>query len=309
MYTVWNVTFRIKTDNRGPCDPLYRMEPLARGGVGDADPFSDAFGRVLTNVEDSLNLRSTRYEQASSATSDTSDFLSLQSSMQDSPFTPNTAHSTFSRSDGLGSMTRQLYHQPISPNLDYYTGKIDSMIRPPTSTDDLNSLQDTLSEATAKLKNQGDNTCPQPAPSSTPAPSASRSKAGGPHGTKRDTKPSIKRKRKKKAPFSMTRRPPVKTRAQHLSDNKAAASRCRKQRKEWETHLQDVSLVLKASIDTSKSDINELGNELATLKRQVWECPGCVDRYVYSRGLDPNGINSDKGSTDTLFARSDTPLA
>jgi hypothetical protein len=245
------------------------MEPLARGGVGDADPFSDAFGRVLTNVEDSLNLRSTRYEQASSATSDTSDFLSLQSSMQDSPFTPNTAHSTFSRSDGLGSMTRQLYHQPISPNLDYYTGKIDSMIRPPTSTDDLNSLQDTLSEATAKLKNQGDNTCPQPAPSSTPAPSASRSKAGGPHGTKRD----------------------------------------RKQRKEWETHLQDVSLVLKASIDTSKSDINELGNELATLKRQVWECPGCVDRYVYSRGLDPNGINSDKGSTDTLFARSDTPLA
>src|SRR5947209_19838906 len=98
MYTVWHVTFRVETHKRGPCDPLYRAEPLVNGSVGDRDPFSHAFSSVFTNVEDSFQPHASQYGHASSVTSDTSDFVSLQSPMQDSPCTPNTEHSPFSSS-------------------------------------------------------------------------------------------------------------------------------------------------------------------------------------------------------------------
>jgi hypothetical protein len=219
MYTVWNVTFRIKTDNRGPCDPLYRMEPLTRGSVGDVDPFSDAFGWALSHAEDRLPFR---YEQASSVTSDISDRFSLHSSMQDSPFTPNTVHSTFSQSDGRGSMGRQLPYLPISPNLDYYAGNTDYMTHPPTSAEELKSLQSTLSNLTAKLENEDENNpLLQPATSSVITLSEFKSKTKPSSDTKRKTKPCVKRKRKRKTPFLTTHRPPVKSREQHLSDNKA----------------------------------------------------------------------------------------
>lgn len=308
MYRVWNVTFHIKTDKRGPCDPLYRMEPLACGSVGDADPFSDAFGRALTNVEDSLPLRSSHYEQASSVTSDTSDIFSLRSSIQDSPFTPNTTHSFFSQPDDCGPVATQLPYHPIPPKLDCHAAKIDPLTHSPTSTEGFYLLQSTIGDLTAKIEGQDDNPSPQLAPPSVITPPAPRSKARLSINTQQYVKPSAKRKRTKKAPFSMRRRPPVKSREQHLADNKAAAAKCRQQRRTWETHLQDVSGVLKASIDASKSEINELGNEVVTLKRQLWACPDCTDRYVYSRGLESNGIPPDGKGAGSPFARPDKLL-
>jgi hypothetical protein len=307
MYRVWNVTFRIKPDHRGPCDPLYQMEPLARGSVGDADPFSDAFGRALTNVEHSPHLRSTRYEQASSVTSDTSDLFSLQSPIQDSPFTPNTVHSTFSQSDDRGPIGRQLPYQPIPPRLDCYPGKIDPLTRPPTSKKALNSFHSTIGDLTAKLEAQDHNPRLPPAPLSIITPSAPRPKPVPSKDAKRSVKSGAKRKRTK-APFSTTRRPLVKTREQHLTDNKAAAAKCRQQRRRWETHLQDVSRVLKASIDASKIEINELGNELADLKGQIWACSDCTDRYVYNRRPESDGITPERDQSDIPFARSDNLL-
>jgi hypothetical protein len=282
MYRVWNVTFRVKTDSRGPCDPLYRTEPLARGSVGDADPFSDAFGRFLTGVEDSLQLRSTRYQPASSATSDTSDIFSLQSPAQDSPFTPTTAHSTFSRSDGRGSITKQLRHEPI-PKLDYYTGNIEARMHAPKSTEEQNFSRHTISELPSKLEDQNDPDLGPGRSGTTNHMLAYKSQTESPSDT--NIKQAVQRKRKKKAPFTMAPRHPAKTREQHLFDNKAAAAKCRQHRKVWETHLQDTSSILKASIDASKTEISKLGGELAALQRQIWECPTCAERYVQSRGL------------------------
>ena len=301
MYTVWNVTFRIKPDNRGACDPLLRTEPPARGSVGDTDPFSDAFGRVLGHVEDSVDARSTRYEQASSAASDTSDFFSLQSPIQDSPLTPNTEQSISSRFELSGSISRQSYHQPLSPQLDYFMRNVDSSTSPRTLTYDTGIAPN----ATSNLRPPGEFQSESNHPNSEGAPTGAPVISEPINHLQTLPAPTIKRKRKKKAPFSTTRRPPVKSREQHLSDNKAAASKCRQQRKAWEAHLQDTSHILQASINASKSSINQLGDELATLKRQLWECADCTDCYVYSRGLESNKIPSGRGGTDTVITQSD----
>jgi len=262
MYTVWNVTFRIKTDDRGPCDPLFRTEPLASGSVGDADPFSDAFGKSLNNVEDSLHWRSTRSEQASSDTSDAPYLFSLRSPMQDTPLTPNTEPSTPSTLETRGSTSTQLYHHSTSRNLAYYTKNVGYSTCPQT---DLYEIGVT-SDLTGNLRPIAG------------APSAVAVKPEPTTELKQTPAPLAKKKRKKQTCFS------VKTREQRLLDNKAAASRCRQQRKAWETHLQDMSRMLQASINASKSNINELSNELATLKQQLRKCPNCTDRYEYSRG-------------------------
>lgn len=283
MYRVWNVTFRIETDNRGPCDPLYRTEPLARGSVGDADPFSDAFGKVLTSVDDSLQLRSTRYQPTSSVTSDMSDFFSLQSPVQDSPFTPSTAHSTFSRSDDPESMSRQLRHQPAS-SFDHYTGNIEAVVYPSKSTDEQNFYRDTICEPTSKLEDRNNAyACHGPAGMNKHL-LAYKSKTESSSDTKLVTKQGVQRKRKQKAPLLKAPRRPAKTREQQLSDNRAAAAKCRQQHKAWEAQLQDTSSVLKASIDASKSEISKLGGELASLQHQLWECPTCAERYVQNQG-------------------------
>jgi hypothetical protein len=288
MYAVWQVTFRIRSDNRGPCDPLYQAEPPEHGSVGDSDPFSDAFGTGLTNVEDSLRLRSTRCEQASSLSSDISDFNSLQSSVQDSPSTSNTDHSTLSRPEACWSATRQLYYQPTSPNLCYDTRNIESPPSPHSLTHHLDTIANTAHDP---LPTCGDRREDDPANVGI-VPSAGKVESESTKALQPTRAPTIKRDRRKKPPLPMTRRPLVKTREEHLSANKAAASRCRQQRKAWEKHLQDTSLMLQASINASKSSINELGIELASLKRQIWECPSCTDRYVYSLGPGLNEMPS-----------------
>ena len=263
MYTVWHVSFRIETHNRASCDPLYRAERLVNGSVGDGDPFSHAFSRVSTNVEDSFPLRAAQYGHASSVTSDTSDFFSLQSPMQDSPFTPNTEHSTFSSSGTCESMSRQ----PNLPNLDSYLGELDSLINQHTSVYEYNVAPNINSDHSPTGTNQANSIPPRTASSKiTESPPAAKIKAEPASSSGRITAPSVKRQRKEKASFSVTRRP-AKTREQHLSANRAAASKCRQQRKAWEMHLLEMSLVLQASIAASKSNIHALGAELASLKR------------------------------------------
>ena len=294
MYTLWNVSFRIRADTRGPCDPLFRTEPPTRGSVGDANPFSDAFGRVLNHVEDSLRLRSIHREQASSVTSDTSEFFSLRSPIQDSPLTPNTEQSISSRFEPTVSTSWRLHQQPASPNLDYYSRDIHSSTLSPVMSDGRGITPNTARNFPPTGENLSKNNI-----SNTAAALSGVTAKPEPTNDPRQTPPStVRRKRKRKAPFSMTRRPPVKTREQHLSDNKAAASKCRQQRKAWEVHLQEMSVMLQASINASKSNINELGNELASLKRQVWECADCTDRYVYSRGLGPTGVVLKRGAAN-----------
>ena len=294
MYTVWDVSFRIKTDTRGPCDPLFRTEPPARGSVGDANPFSDAFGRVLNNVEDSLRLRSIHNEQASSVTSDTSEFFSLRSPIIHSPLTPNTEQSISSRFEPSVSTSWQLHQQLASPNLDYYSREVHSSTLSPVMSD----RRDITPNAPGDFPSTGENLSKNNISNTAAALSSVTTKPEPTNDPGQTPASTVRRKRKKKAPFSMTRRTPVKTREQHLSDNKAAASKCRQQRKAWEVHLQEMSVMLQASINASKSNINELGNELASLKRQVWECPDCTDRYVYSRGLGPTGVALKQGAAD-----------
>lgn len=296
MYTVWNVTFRIKTDNRGPCDPLLQTEPPTRGSVGDEDPFSEAFGRSLTKVDDPVRLHSIHYEPPYSIGSDASDFFSLQSPTQDSPLTPNTEHSTFSLSEGRWSAASQLYHQPASLTRDDYARNTEAWTRPRTLIHQL----DIATNVTDDLPPTHEHHSANDTLNTTRAPLVAKvgSKPANTH--KQKPTPVTKRKRKEKAPSSRTRRPPAKTRQQHLSDNKAAASRCRHQRKACETQLQETSLMLQASIKVSKSNINELGIELASLKRKLSECPDCTDRYLYSRGLESNEILSDRRGAETL---------
>jgi hypothetical protein len=303
MYTVWHVTFRIETYNRGSCDPLYRAEPLVKGSVGDGDPFSHAFSSVSTNVEDSLPLRAAQCGHTSSVTSDTSDFFSLQSPMQDSPFTPNTEHSTFSSSENRESMSRQ----PKFPNLDPYLRDLDSLINQHTSVYEYNVAPGDLSPTGT---NQA-NSIPSRTASLkiTESPSAAKIKAEPASSSGRITAPSVKKKRKEKASFSVTRRPPAKTREQHLSANRAAASKCRQQRKAWEMHLLEMSLTLQASIAASKSNIHVLGAELASLKRQVWDCQGCAARYIYNHGFESKEQLQDTTIADPAIAPSDVLLA
>jgi len=305
MYTVWHVTFRIETHNRGPCDPLYRAEPLVKGSVGDGDPFSHAFSRVSTNVEDSVPLRAAQHGHASSVTSDMSDFYSLQSPMQDSPFTPNTEHSAFSSSGNRKSMSGQ----PNLPNLDSYLRDLDSLINQHMSVYEHNVAPNINSDLSPTGTNQA-NSIPSRTASSKIAesPSAAKIKAEPASSAGRITAPSVKRKRKEKALFSVTRRPPAKTREQHLSANRAAASKCRQQRKAWEMHLLEMSLMLQASIAASKSNIHALGAELASLKRQVWDCPGCTARYIYNLGFESKEQLQDTTIADSAMAPSDVLL-
>jgi hypothetical protein len=65
--------------------------------------------------------------------------------------------------------------------------------------------------------------------------------------------------------------------------------------------LQETSLMLQASIQESESNINELGIELASLKRKLWECPDCTDRYRHRRGPESNEIPSDGRGAETVF--------
>jgi hypothetical protein len=306
MYTVWHVTFRIETHNRGSCDPLYRAEPLVNGSVGDGDPFSHAFSSVSTNVEDSFPLHTTQYGHASSVTSDTSDFFSLQSPMQDSPFTPNTEHSTFSSSGNRDSMS----WQPNLPNLDSYLRELDSLINQHTSVYEYNVAPNINSDLPPTGTNQANSIPPRTASSKiTESPSAAKIKAEPASSSGQITAPSVKRKRKEKASFSVTRRPPAKTREQHLSANRAAASKCRQQRKAWEMHLLEMSLMLQASIAASKSNIHALGAELASLKRQVWDCPGCTARFIYNHGFESKEQLQDTAIADPAIAPSNALLA
>jgi hypothetical protein len=305
MYTVWHVTFRIETNNRGSCDPLYRAEPLVKGSVGDGDPFSHAFSSVSTNVEDSFPLRAAQCGHTSSVTSDTSDFFSIQSPMQDSPFTPNTEHSTFSSSENRESMSRQ----PKFPNLDPYLRDLDSLINQHTSVYEYNVAPNINSDLSPMGTNQANSIPSRTAPSKiTESPSAAKIKAESASSSRRITAPSVKRKRKEKASFSATRRPPAKTREQHLSANRAAASKCRQQRKAWEMHLLEMSHTLQASIAASKSNIHALATELASLKCQVWDCPGCTARYIYNHGLESKEQLQDTTIGDSAIAPSDTLL-
>jgi hypothetical protein len=302
MYTVWNIIFRIKTDNRGPCDPLYRIEPLTRGSVGDTDPFSEAFGKSLTNVDNPVCLRSTHYEQPFSISSDTSDFFSLQSPMQDSPLTPNTEHSTFSLPEGQWPAVSHLY-QPTSLTRDGYARNTEAWTRPCTLTHQLDIEANTTDDLPPTCEHQGENDTLD----TTGAPSVAKVESKPNNAGRQNPAPVVKRKGKKKAPLSMSRRLPAKTRQQRLSDNKAAAFRCRHQRKACEMQLQETSLMLQASIRASESDINELGIELASLKRKLWECPDCTDRYLYNLGPVSNEIPSDKRGAETVFAHQAYP--
>jgi hypothetical protein len=306
MYTVWHVTFRIETHNRGSCDPLYRAEPLVNGSVGDRDPFSHAFSSVSTNVEDSFPLCDVQHGHASSVTSDTSDFFSLQSPMQDSPFTPNTEHSTFSSSGNRESMSRQ----PNLPNFDSYLDELDPLIDQHTLVHKYNVAPNISGDLSPTGTNQA-NSIPPRATSSKiiESPSASKVKEEPASGSGRTTAPSVKRKQKEKASFSVTRRPPAKTREQRLSANRAAASKCRQQRKAWEMHLLEMSLMLQASIAASKSNIHALGAELASLKRQVWDCPGCTARYICNHGIESKEQLQDTTIADLTIAPSDVLLA
>jgi hypothetical protein len=308
MYSVWHVTFRVETHNRGPCNPLYRAEPLVNGSVGDGDPFSHAFSSVSTSAKDSFQPCASEYGHASSATSDASDFISLQSPMQDPPFTPNTEHSTFSSSGSRESMIRRS-HQPNSPSLDSYLGELDSLANLYTSVHGYNVALNTSSDLSPTGTNQA-NSIPLGTASSgiIESPPAAKIKAGPASNSGRITAPSVKRKRKEKASFSVTRRPPVKTREQHLSANRAAAAKCRQQRKAWEMHLLETSLMLQASIAASKSNIHALSVELASLKRQVWDCPGCIARYVYNHGFESNKPLQDIPIADTAVTPSDALL-
>jgi hypothetical protein len=303
MYTVWNVTFRIKPDNRGPCDPLFRTEPPTRGSVGDEDPFSEAFGRSLTKVDDPVHLRSIHYEQPYSISSDASDFFSLQSPTQDSLLTPNTEHSTFSPSEGRCSAAGQLYHQPASLTRDDYARNTEAWTRPRTLTHQLDIATNVTDYLPPTHEHQSEN---DPL-NTTRAPLVAKVESKPANTHKQKPTPISKRKRKGKAPLSRTRRPPAKTRQQHLSDNKAAASRCRHQRKACETQLQETSLMLQASIKVSKSNINELGIELASLRRKLWECPDCTDRYLYNLGPESNEIHSDRSGAETVCTHRPRP--
>jgi hypothetical protein len=306
MYTMWHVTFRIETHNRGPCDPLYRAEPLVNGSVGDRDPFSHAFSSVSTNVEDSFPLRAAQYGHASSVTSDTSDLFSLQSPMQDSPFTPNTEHSTFSSSGSRESMS----WQPNLPNFDSYLTDLDSLIDQYTSVHKYSVAPNISSDLSSTGANQANSIPPGTTSSKiTESPPAAKIKAEPASSSGRITAPSIKRKQKEKASFSVTRRPPAKTREQHLSANRAAASKCRQQRKAWEMHLLEMSHILQASIAASKSNIHALATELASLKRQVWDCPGCTARYIYNHGFESKEQLQDTTIADPAIAPSDALLA
>lgn len=278
---------------------------MVNGSVGDGDPFSHAFSSVSANVEDSFPLRAAQYGHASSVTSDTSDFFSLQSPMQDSPFTPNTEHSTFSSSGNRESMSWQPYH----PNLDSYLRELDSLINQHTSVYEYNVAPNINSDLSPTGTNQANSFPPRTASSKiTESPSAAKIKAEPASSSGRITAPSVKRKRKEKASFSVTRRPPAKTREQHLSANRAAASKCRQQRKAWEMHLLEMSVMLQASIDASKSNIHALGAELASLKRQVWDCPGCTARYIYNHGFESKEQLQDTAIANPAIAPSDTLL-
>jgi hypothetical protein len=305
MYTVWHVTFRIETHNRGSCDPLYRAEPLVNGSVGDRDPFSHAFSSVLTNVEDSFPLRAAQYGHASSVTSDTSDFSSLQSPMQDSPFTPNTEHSAFSSCGNRESMS----WQPNLPNFDSYLSGLDSLIGQHTSVHKYNVAPNISSDLSPTSTNQANGVPPRATSSKiTESLSAAKIKAEPASSSGRIAVPSVKRKQKEKASFPVTRRPPAKTREQHLSANRAAASKCRQQRKAWEMHLLEMSHTLQASIAASKSNIHALATELASLKCQVWDCPGCTARYIYNHSLESKEQLQDTTIGDSAIAPSDTLL-
>jgi hypothetical protein len=306
MYSAWHVTFRVEAHNRGPCDPLYRLEPVVNGSVGDGDPFSHAFSSASTNARDSFQLCASEYEHASSATSDPPDFKSLESPVQDSPFTPNTEHSTFSSSENRESMSRQ----PKFPNLDPYLRDLDSLINQHTSVYEYNVAPNINSGLSPMGTNQANSIPSRTAPLKiTESPSAAKIKAEPAGSSRRITAPSVKRKRKEKASFSATRRPPAKTREQHLSANRAAASKCRQQRKAWEMHLLEMSLMLQASIAASKSNINDLGAELASLKRQVWDCSGCAARYIYNHGFESKEQLQDTTIADPAIAPSDALLA
>jgi hypothetical protein len=306
MYTVWNVTFRVETHSRGPCDPLYQVEPLVNGSVGDEDPFSHAFNCVSTNAKDSFQLCATEYGHVSSVTSDASDFISPQSPIQDSPFAPNTEPSTFSSSRSRESMSKGL-HRPNLPNFDSYLRELDSLINLHTSAHGYNVAPNINSGLSPTGTNQANGIPPRTAASKIiESPSAAKIKAEPASTSGQITAPSVKRKRKEKASFSVTRRPPRKTREQHLSANRAAAAKCRQQRKAWEMHLQDTSLTLQASIAASKSNIHALGAELASLKRQVWDCPDCTARYIYNHGLESKRQLPDTAIADPAVTPSDT---
>jgi hypothetical protein len=308
MYSAWHVTFRVETHNRGPCDPLYRLEPLVNGSVGDGDPFSHAFSSASTNAKDSFQLCALEYGHASSVTSDPPDFKSLESPVQDSPFTPNTEHSTFSSSRSHESTSRQL-HQPNLSNLDSYLGELDSLINLYTSVHGNNVAPNINSDLSPTGTNQANGISSKAASSKIiESPPAAKIKAEPASSSGRITTPSVKRKRKEKASFPVTRRPPAKTREQHLSANRAAAAKCRQQRKAWETHLLETSLMLQASIAASKSNIHALGAELASLKRQIWDCPGCTTRYIYNPGFESKSQLQDIPIADTAVTPSDALL-
>jgi hypothetical protein len=297
MYSAWHVTFRVEAHNRGPCDPLYRLEPVVNGSVGDGDPFSHAFSSASTNARDSFQLCASEYGHASSATSDPPDFKSLESPVQDSPFTPNTEHSTFSSSGSHESMSKQL-HQPNPPNLDFYLRELDSLINLYTSVHGNNVAPNINSDLSPTGTNQANSFSSRAASSKIiESPPAAKIKAEPASSSGRSTAPSVKRKRKEKASFSVTRRPPAKTREQHLSANRAAAAKCRQQRKAWEMHLLERSLMMQASIAASKSNIRALGAELASLKRQIWDCPDCTARYIYNDGFESKSQLQDTAVT------------
>jgi hypothetical protein len=71
--------------------------------------------------------------------------------------------------------------------------------------------------------------------------------------------------------------------------------------------LQETSLMLQTSIKVSESNINELGIELASLRRKLWECPDCTDRYLDNLGPESNEIQSDRRGAETAFAHRARP--
>lgn len=182
--------------------------------------------------------------------------------MQDSPLTPNTEHSPFSLPEDQWPAVSQLY-QPTSLTCDGYAKNTEAWARPCTLTRQLDIAANTTDDLPPTCEHQGENNTLDP----TGAPSVAKVESKPSNARRQNPAPIVKRKGKKKAPSLMTRRLPAKTRQQRLSDNKAAAFKCRHQRKACEMQLQETSLMLQTSIKVSESNINELGIELASLRR------------------------------------------
>lgn len=292
MYDVWRVNFRVDTAKRGPCDPVFSSKPLLNGNVGDADPFSDAFGKCMTLSEAPVMAQSPECIDVCSSNSSTSRLLSLQSSISRSPFTPRTEASASSCREDYELTGGQRQLQPFSPSSTCWSGGEDSSYSMKTVA---SGVSTPFFEVKAEPAHMGQH------PTINSARGASLAVINSPlevipgednlsNGTGYAASANAQRKRKNKsksnsrskAPFSDTRRAPIKSREEHLVANKVAAAKCRQQRKVHEENMKDMANILMASMESSKTMVKALQAEITMLKQQVWNCPNCTIRYHYS---------------------------